>query len=104
MNKQNRPYDDLTIYDAGIDIETDRSFGRLKQLFDFFAAIYYIILIPSCLLLYQYMGIVAFAISAYMISVAYFSIAYVHYPKSKAARSMFCFLILAIYVILNLIF
>ena len=104
MNQQNGPYNDLTIYDRGLDVETEKSFDGLKCIFNVFMVLFIISLVPSCLLSLVSLNIIFIAISAFTVAVAYYSIHYVHHPKSEAARSIYCTHVLTIYLVLNLLF
>lgn len=40
MSRKSGPYNDLTIYDKGLDAKTEKSFDRIKLLFDIFMGIF----------------------------------------------------------------
>ena len=103
MNQQNGPYNDLTIYDRGLDVETEKSFDGLKCIFNVFTVLSIIGLVPNCLFSLASLNIIFIAISAFNLAVTYYSIHYVHLPKSEAARSIYCTYVLTIYVVLCMV-
>ena len=103
MNQQNGPYNDLTIYDRGLDLETEKSFDGLKCIFNVFTVLSIIGLVPNCLFSLASLNIIFIAISAFNVAVTYYSIHYVHYPKSEAARSIYCTHVLTVYVVLFMV-
>ena len=104
MRHSNGPYNDLTIYDKGLDDETKNWMRKISYIYT------PIVTIHSLITLFEFiatsggfqMYINTFAL--YNLIAMIYSVAYVYYPQTEFTRSRITFYILAIFVVINLIF
>ena len=103
MNQANGPHTDLTIYSKGLNADTEKSFEQLKCLYNIIAAIHSVMIILLFLISLVTLNIAFIVVMILNFLKLYYSVAYVHYPKSKSARSCFCSIVLLIFMFINLI-